>query len=221
MESTMETPYPEKHYPLTFSVDYPDRELNRLSTFFRVFAIIPIAFVLATVSGGQYSSGTGDTATYIAAAGGILFFGPLLMLLFRKKYPAWWSDWNRELLRFSNRVYVYLYLMDDTYPSTDEHQAVHLDFATPNGEELSRGLPLVKWFLAIPHYFLLFFLHIGAFFVTDVRVVRDPVHGPLPAGGVRFRRGRVPLEQQGGRLRVHPRHRRVPALQPQVGTDAC
>ena len=129
MESTMETPYPEKHYPLTFSVDYPDRELNRLSTFFRVFAIIPIAFVLATVSGGQYSSGTGDTATYIAAAGGILFFGPLLMLLFRKKYPAWWSDWNRELLRFSNRVYVYLYLMDDTYPSTDEHQAVHLDFA--------------------------------------------------------------------------------------------
>ena len=189
MESTMETPYPEKHYPLTFSVDYPDRELNRLSTFFRVFAIIPIAFVLATVSGGQYSSGTGDTATYIAAAGGILFFGPLLMLLFRKKYPAWWSDWNRELLRFSNRVYVYLYLMDDTYPSTDEHQAVHLDFATPNGEELSRGLPLVKWFLAIPHYFLLFFLHIAAFFVTVFAWFAILFTGRFPQGAFDFVEG--------------------------------
>ena len=189
MESTMATPYPEKHYPLTFSVDYPDRELNRLSTFFRVFAIIPIAFVLATVSGGQYSSGTGDTATYIAAAGGILFFGPLLMLLFRKKYPAWWSDWNRELLRFSNRVYVYLYLMDDTYPSTDEHQAVHLDFATPNGEELSRGLPLVKWFLAIPHYFVLFFLHIAAFFVTVFAWFAILFTGRYPQGAFDFVEG--------------------------------
>ena len=172
----------EKPYPLTFSVDYPDRELNRLSTFFRVFAIIPIAFVLATVSGGTYSSGTGDTTTYITAAGGILFFGPLLMLLFRKKYPTWWSDWNRELLRFSNRVYVYLYLMDDAYPSTDERQAVHLDFPTPNGEELSRGLPLVKWFLAIPHYFVLFFLHIGAFFITIVAWFAILFTGRYPQG---------------------------------------
>ena len=190
MESTTtQAPYPEKHYPLTFSVDYPDRELNRVSTFFRVFAIIPIAFVLATVSGGQYASGTGDTATYIAFAGGIIFFGPLLMLLFRKKYPVWWSDWNRELLRFSNRVYVYLYLMDDTYPSTDERQAVHLDFATPNGEELSRGLPLVKWFLAIPHYFVLFFLHIAAFFVTIVVWFAILFTGRYPQGMFGFVEG--------------------------------
>lgn len=55
--------------------------------------------------------------TYGAGAGGILFIPALLMILFREKYPRWWFDWNRELLRFSNRVGAYLLLLDDRYPS--------------------------------------------------------------------------------------------------------
>ncbi|HMA27672.1 MAG TPA: DUF4389 domain-containing protein [Solirubrobacterales bacterium] len=150
-------------YPLTYSVDYPDRDLDRLTTFFRIFTFIPIAIVLATVSGGTYTfSGANGTAA-VAAAGGLLFLGPLLMILFRKKYPRWWFDWNRELLRFTQRVYAYLALMSDVYPSTDEEQYVHLEIEYPNAEtDLARGMPLVKWFLAIPHYFVLIFLYIAA-----------------------------------------------------------
>jgi hypothetical protein len=157
-------------YPVQFAVDYPDRPLNRLTTFFRLFTAIPIAIVLGSVAGQtwQYTSAK-DTAVIVAGAGGLLAFGPLLMILFRQKYPRWWFDWNRELLRFSNRVGIYLLLMDDRYPSTDEEQSVHLDFPYPDAQrELNRWLPLVKWLLAIPHYIALFFLYIAAFVAVIV-----------------------------------------------------
>jgi len=148
-------------YPVQFSVDYPDRPLNRLTTFFRIFVVIPIAIVLGTVSGEGFQASPNGRAI-AAGAGGLLFFAPLLMILFRQKYPWWWFDWNLELQRFSNRVGIFLALMDDQYPSTDEHQSVHLDYRYPDAAiELNRWLPLVKWFLAIPHYIVLLFLDIG------------------------------------------------------------
>jgi Domain of unknown function (DUF4389) len=92
----------------------------------------------------------------------------MLMIVFRQKYPRWWFDWNIELQRFSNRVSAYLALMDDRYPATDDHQSVHLDYAYPDVAQLNRWLPLVKWFLAIPHYVVLFFLDIAAFLMVVV-----------------------------------------------------
>jgi len=104
-----------------------------------------------------------------AGAGGLLFFAPFLMIVFRQKYPRWWFDWNLELLRFINRVSVYLALMDDRYPSTDEQQSVRLDYPYPDAQrDLNRWLPLVKWLLALPHYIVLAVLYIVAFFVVIV-----------------------------------------------------
>jgi hypothetical protein len=159
----------DPQYPVQFSVEYPERDLNRLTTFFRIFMAIPIVIVYAGVSGGYSgSSAAGETGETIAiSTGGLLFIPPLLMILFRQKYPRWWFDWNLELMRFGSRMYVYVALMDDRYPSTDEQQAVRLDFPHPDVEhELTRWLPLVKWLLAIPHYIVLFFLWIGAIFVV-------------------------------------------------------
>jgi hypothetical protein len=155
-------------YPVQFSVDYPDRPLNRLTTFFRVFTAIPILIVFIGVTGGFGGGGMDGGGTTIAiSSGGLLVIPPLLMILFRRKYPRWWFDWNLELMRFSSRVTIYLSLMDDRYPSTDEQQSVRLDFPYPDAErELSRGLPLVKWLLAIPHYVVLVLLYIAALFVV-------------------------------------------------------
>jgi hypothetical protein len=153
-------------HPVRFSVDYPDRDLDRLTTALRIFTVIPIAIVLGTIGG--YSGGggwDGDAGTSTVAIGGtgLLFLPPLLMIVFRQKYPRWWFDWNLELLRFSNRVGTYVALMNDRYPSTDEAQWVRLDFPYPDaGRDLNRWLPLVKWFLAIPHYVVLLFLYLGA-----------------------------------------------------------
>ena len=154
-------------YPVRFSVEYPERELNRATTFFRLLMAIPVLVLAGSVGGAVWEWTTEQGGSAAAAAGGVLFFGPLLMILFRRKYPRWWFDWNRELTRFSNRVGVYLGLMDDRYPATDEQQSVHLDIDYPNAAtDLNRWLPLVKWFLAIPHYVVLFFLSIGALFAV-------------------------------------------------------
>jgi len=154
-------------YPVSFSVDYPERELNRLSTFFRIFAVIPIAIVASLLPGSEIAASTTSNSVGGSVAGGSIVFAPIvLMLLFRKVYPRWWYDWNLELLRFGNRIGVYVLLMDDEYPSTEKQQAVHLDFAYPDAEQLQRGMPLVKWLLAIPHYIVLFFLYIGVFFAV-------------------------------------------------------
>jgi hypothetical protein len=153
-------------HPVRFSVDYADRDLNRLTTAFRIFTVIPIAIVLGTIGGYSTSwvNGHGATETIAIGGTGLLFLPPLLMILFREKYPRWWFDWNLELLRFVNRVGIYVALMDDRYPSTDSEQAVRLNFGYPDARtELNRWLPLVKWFLAIPHYIVLFFLDIVAF----------------------------------------------------------
>jgi hypothetical protein len=170
-------------YPVRFSVDRPDRELNRLTSFFRLFTAIPILIVLGSVSGGTWQWSYENGTAVAAGAGGLLFFGPLLMILFRQKYPRWWFDWNRELLRFSSRVGIYLSLMDDTYPSTDEHQSVHLDVDYPDAaRDLNRWLPLVKWFLAIPHYVVLFFLYIAAVVVVVIAWFAILFTGRYPRG---------------------------------------
>lgn len=152
---------PPSDYPVTFSVEYPERELNRLTTFFRIFTIIPILIVVGLLPGSEWSSYAYE-ASY--TMGSLVFLPLVLMLLFRKKYPGWWFSWNLELMRFLNRVGIYFALMDDRYPSTDEQQAVRLEYPQPETQGLQRGMPLVKWFLAIPHYIVLFFLGIGAFF---------------------------------------------------------
>ena len=179
---------PAASYPLRFDVDYPDRPLNRLTTFFRLFAVIPIFIVLASIDydwswswidtavwfwdawnydgAWNYDDEWNDddeTSPFSTTIFGLLFIPALLMLLFRRKYPRWWFDWNLELLRFSSRISAYLVLLRDEYPSTDEEQAVHLDIDYPDAQQdLNRWLPLVKWFLAIPHYIILIPLSIVA-----------------------------------------------------------
>jgi Domain of unknown function (DUF4389) len=174
-------------YPVMFTVDFPDRDLNRLSTAFRIIAVIPIGIILGLLTGASLryvtsTNGTNETVSSVATGGGLLFLPLVLMILFRQKYPRWWFDWNLELLRFSNRVTAYIALLDDHYPSTDEEQAVHLDLPYPDARQLNRWLPLVKWLLAIPHYIVLFFLAIGAVVAVIVAWFAILFTGRYPRG---------------------------------------
>ena len=186
-------------YPVQFSVDYPDRQLNRLTTAFRPIVAIPILILIGAVEGGWGGGwgGEGHGGEVAAGTGGLLFLAPLLMIVFRQKYPRWWFDWNRELLRFTNRVGVYLALMDDRYPATDEQQAVRLELPYPDAErDLNRWLPIVKWLLAIPHYILLFFLVIAAVVAVIVAWFAILFTGRYPRGLFDFVEGVLRWEQR-------------------------
>lgn len=153
-------------YPVTLSVDYPDRKLNRLTSFFRIFVAIPILIVICLLI-GQTSNKFPELLGWILA--GSIIIPTLLMILFRQKYPKWWFDWNLAFSRFSLRVCSYLALLRDEYPSSDEEQAVHFNMEYPDAKTgINRWLPLVKWFLAIPHYIVLYFLYIAVCFVVII-----------------------------------------------------
>ena len=196
MESSNQTTG-EPAYPVRLTVEYPDRELNRLTTVFRLIVAIPILIVAGSIGGHEGAYGGGHGLRIAGGTAGLLFLAPLLMILFRQKYPRWWFDWNLELLRFENRIGVYLALMDDRYPSTDERQSVELDFPYPDAaHDLNRWLPLVKWLLAIPHYIVLIFLWIAAIVVVIIAWFAILFTGRYPRGMFDFVQGVIRWENR-------------------------
>ncbi len=153
-------------YAARLDIDYPEK-LDRLTTFFRLVWVIPIALILGLITATGSTTIVTDTGEEIVTSGGGivggLFIATALMILFRQKYPRWWFDFSLELSRFGTRVGAYLALLTDRYPSTDEEQSVHLELDYPDARnELNRWMPIVKMLLAIPHYFVLAFLVLGA-----------------------------------------------------------
>ena len=176
----MATPSAPLPYPVDLSIDRPDR-LSRWSTVFRLVLVIPVALVVAmlTQANGLYGS-DGSGVQYL---GGFIVLPTVLLLLFRHRYPRWWFDFNVQLLAFSYRVAIYIYLMRDEYPSTEDRQALNLRIPYPHAQtELSRWLPLVKWLLAIPHLIVLFVLGIGALAAIVIAWFAILFTGRYPAG---------------------------------------
>lgn len=168
---------PAPPYPLTFSVDYPDRELNRWTTGFRLILAIPLFILLGLFGGFQFSGHP------VLGLGLFLFLPVLALLLLRQKYPRWWFDFNLQLLRLETRINTYVLLLRDEYPSVDEEQAVRLDIMYPDAKnDLNRWLPLVKWFLAIPHVIVLFFLNLAAFVIAVIAWFAILFTGRYPRG---------------------------------------
>jgi hypothetical protein len=173
-------------YPLKLTIDYPDRTLDKVTSFFRIITFIPIMIILALLSNVymQYPVDSQECNSGVREAiyTGYVILPLVLMLLFRRKYPRWWFDWNLALARFATRVSAYLFLLRDEYPSTEDEQAIHLDIAYPNALELNRWLPLVKWLLAIPHFIVLAFLFVAAIVVVIIAWFAILFTGRYPRG---------------------------------------
>jgi hypothetical protein len=167
-----------KGYPVNLSVDYPDKKMNRITTFFRLLIAIPILIVFVFISGGM------------VLAGGFVFIPTVLMLLFLQKYPRWWFDWYLALTKFGIRVWAYLALLRDEYPSTDDERLYHIEIPYPKAEEeLHRWLPLTKWLLAVPHYIALCFLSVIALVMVVIAWFAILFTGRYPRGMFDFVEG--------------------------------
>ena len=165
------TYYDADTYPVQLDVEYPEGPRNRVTTLFRLILMIPIIIL----------------SILVALGAGFLSFATLLMILFRKKYPRWWFDFNLEIYRFSTRVNAYVGLLRDEYPSTDEDQAVSVEISYPDVEgQLNRFMPLFKWLLAIPHYVVLYVLSICALAVTVIAWFAILIVGRYPRGLFNF-----------------------------------
>jgi hypothetical protein len=170
-------------YAARLEVDHPDT-LNRLTTFFRLIWIIPIAIIVGLITGSGETVYMDEAGQVVGRVGGLasgLVLATALMIVFRRRYPRWWFDFSRELARFQGRVGAYLLLVTDQYPSTIDEQSVHLEIDYPDVErDLNQWLPLVKWLLAIPHYVVLFFLFVAVFFAVIFAWLAILVTGTYP-----------------------------------------
>jgi uncharacterized protein DUF4389 len=173
-------------YPARLDIDFPDR-LDRLTTLLRLIWIIPIGIIYALLTATGNQTWVNQTGQQVQSSGGGitagLFTATLLMILFRRRYPRWWFDFARELVRFGARVAAYMALVTDVYPSTVDEQSIHLELDYPNVErDLNRWLPLVKWLLAIPHYVVVAVLSVGAIVAIVIAWFAILVTGQYPRG---------------------------------------
>ena len=148
-------------------VELEDR--NRLTAFFRLIIVFPVA-IYATAF-GIYSYGVnnwvftfGDTLFSLSV---LIILPTLLALVFRGIYPSYALAFNHALLSLETRITAYILLLTDDYPSIEENSIVTIIFPeVRSGSSLNRGLPLIKWFLAFPHYVLAIIYVIFGSFLT-------------------------------------------------------
>lgn len=131
---------------ITTYIQLQIKNRNRVTVFFRAILIIPVAILANSLNGHSSSN------SYIA---GLLVFPVVLTLLFRGVYPSYVLAFNKAIVALSVRIAAYFLLLTDNYPSIEANEMIGVEFPEiQGGRTLSRGLPLLKWFLAIPLYFV-------------------------------------------------------------------
>ena len=157
------------------SIDLDNRDKN--TALFRVFIAVPAFIFLSSFS--SFS----DEA--MGVVGGLLFLPTILALLFRNKYPSYVLAFNKAFLELSNRITIYVLVLTDSYPSIESNEKLRLIYPEiDGGKKLNPWLPLVKWFLAIPLYFvgLIYAIYALALtFVAWISVVRNGTY-PVAKG---------------------------------------
>jgi len=129
----------------SFQVQLENRD--RATAFARIVIAFPVIIFVSSFSIETFFSDN-PMQTY-----GLLVLPVVLALLFRGVYPSYVLTFNKALFGLVNRVWAYIALLTDEYPSIEESNVVQITYPeVDGGKSLSRGLPLIKWLFAIPLY---------------------------------------------------------------------
>jgi hypothetical protein len=129
----------------SFQVQLENRD--RATAFARIVIAFPGFIFVSSFSIETFFSAN-PMQTY-----GLVVLPVVLALLFRGVYPSYVLSFNKALFGLVNRVWAYIALLTDEYPSIEDSKVVQITYPeVDGGKSLSRGLPLIKWLFAIPLY---------------------------------------------------------------------
>lgn len=171
-----------------------DRHIHRVRPLVQWLLVIPQALV----------------ASALGSLRGVLTFVSFFYVLVTRAIPRPLFDLIAMTYRYEWRVNSYALFMREDYPpfdfSMDEEgrSSDHARLSVTYPEELNRWMPLVKWFLAIPHVIVPVALTIGAVVAIVAGFFAVLFTGEYPEGIrdylVGFYRWRVRVEMYVGLL---------------------
>jgi hypothetical protein len=157
----------------TFLVQLENRD--RQTVFWRAILVAPMVFFIASFAVDTWDSDW-NTVTY-----GLFVLPVILALVFRGTYPSYLLAFNKSLFELLNRVWAYITLLNDQYPSIEASDSVKITYPEINeGKTLSRGLPLIKWAMAIPLYIVGLFYALYALLMLVLAWFNIIFNGNMP-----------------------------------------
>ena len=114
---------------------------DKKTVFWRGILAVPVVVFLASFTQGNDAAWTS----------GLIVLPLVLALLIRGVYQSYLLSFNHSMMELNARLSSYVLLLTDDYPSIERNPNIAVLLPdTEGGKKLSRGLPLIKWFLAIP-----------------------------------------------------------------------
>ena len=170
---------------VTTQINIKHKNRNRATVFWRGILAFPVIIFVGTFA----QSSSSESENWAAGTAGLIVIPTVLALLFRGKYPSYVLTFNHALIELSTRLAAYLLILSDKYPSIEASSKVSVVFPdVDGGKKLKRWLPLVKWFLAIPHYIVGAIYLVISLVVTVIAWVQTSITGKYPrwAGEIVF-----------------------------------
>lgn len=155
-------------YPATLDVDPPAPQ-NRLSVLLRIIFAIPHAIIVGI----------------LGMVVGVITVIAWVVILVTGKYPAGMTTFVTGTLRWTMRAQGYMFLLTDKYPpfSLDEDSAYPVRYsAQVQIEGRNRLTCFFRYFMAIPHFIVLYILLIVGYVVLVISWIAALVTGSVPPG---------------------------------------